>query len=1447
MIATDQPCLSPKQLRRALSGDLPEADFDSAITHLDHCQVCQQAAEQLSQEAKPAWNGLRLDLEPLPPLPADPVNVAGRGRHRVARVNSDQHDVSPNAVESLERESACQRAIDQVLQGPQQEVGGGASVSRNQTALPLTELGPYRLLELIGNGGMGSVYRAEHIRLRRQCAIKVLPPDRISESGWLDRFDREMVSIAAIEHHNVVRATDAGHQDQWHYLVMEYLDGMDLGRIATAMKTIAVNDACELIRQAALGIAQIHAHGLVHRDVKPSNLMLTSEGTVKVLDLGLVLDGDDPLAADERLTTVGHVMGTMPYMAPEQLTDSRDVRQASDLYALGASLYRLIAGTTPHRKTHGLAAQVLAITSEAAKPLSQSCSEIEPDVEQLVSELLDRDPEKRPSSASEVAQRLESLCEGADLKRLLRQAKQRQEQSSCTANSLVIPASLAGAGNPPRRAGRWLMGAAGAFLLLIAAVVIKIETDRGQLVIHSDHDGLQVAIKQSDQVIDRLTVRKGDDNRIRLYKGSYQIEIEGGGDALVLTESVVTISRGAQQDVQVVAKQEATAEPSAFTYQGHDLSWWLKGIDRERSIDQICEAVKAVELLSRDAGPEARQQAAQATVQLSRRLGGKVLGNTGSRSEKFMSQFFEVVAYYIDDLGTDFLTSEMQAGSFKSKVACVMAVHSFLDGALLDTWDDEKIRDSWVEGIITKQGWEQAIKLQAVLLEIAMYETEDSMFGEYFGHRPALHAALSVMLLTEKEPVTVFHWKALVSQWVEEGLKKEQQQSAAGAGMSGNGMDGVGGFGMARVDRVAVLFYAQMLAAKPKEKRCQDLITPQLVQILVSHDHYSTMQSLHNRALRQTLTGVIEIKPKSYVQAIEAILAEHPLSSPEMQTGGMGGFGGGMGGFGGGGGSVPPFVKAAAMEVLVSELAELNVVVSVLGQWKAKFGDGKRIGYAAEDYPGWLATLAKRLDVSLAEAARQVDAAVAETSITGAEVVQPDDIQPEAGADPAANAVSMESRPAPEAEADRASQASEGRPAEVAVPLYQGHDLAWWMEQMNRERDIRKICEGVDAVELLSRDSDRQTRRKAIEATIEIADRLGGIDIGQRYDSGVLLKNRQESSHAFVAHFVDVVPRYIDDLETEFVEVEMPGQERRVMALTIALDQFLSGTRLANAEGQAMFTRWHQRTQSAEGKQELRRLVQELLPVQQNWEQTETLQAGTSPEGTLHALRQHRQRPLARLLLTMLLMSSDDLEVAGLDDWLQKRIRGQLDLGTDAGRSIPNQQGRSLERLESEYCIAAVTSALHQEAPVSDGYLRQLIRNLVSVTGSERRDRLFQARYEAALEGLAKHSPELFWETVRQSSQGILVAGGGIVLIHGVNSISMEFIARESQDLELATEALGKWASDSAYEETVGAVVDRQQTLARCYTVLAKRMDVSVDELKKRSAVPVPVGGGGIF
>lgn len=1895
MIATDQPCLSQKQLRRALSGDLPEADFDSAITHLDHCLVCQQAAERLSQEASPEWHGLRLNLKSPHEGTSDEANPTVRGQHRFEQLNAAQQDASAGAVETLENESACQRAIEQVLQGPAQEEATQGSMRHGQAALPLSELGPYRLLELIGNGGMGSVYRAEHIRLRRQCAIKILPPDRISESGWLDRFDREMVSIAAIEHHNVVRATDAGHQDQWHYLVMEYLDGMDLGRIATAMKTIDVNDACELIRQAALGIAQIHAHGLVHRDIKPSNLMLTREGTVKVLDLGLVLDGDDPLAADERLTTVGHVMGTMPYMAPEQLTDSRDVRQASDLYSLGASLYRLIAGTTPHRKTHGLAAQVLAITSEDAKPLSKYRAEIDPEVEQLVSELLDRDPDKRPRSASEVAQRLESVSEGANLKRLLRQAKQRQEESSSTANSVLIPQSVAGNGKPPRRFRRWLMGAAAAFLLLIAAIVIKIETDRGQLVIHSDHDGLQIAVKQSDQVIERLTVRKGDDNRIRLYKGSYQIEIEGGGDALVLTDNVVTIGRGEERDVQVVAKKQSSLDPAVLTYQGHDfnwwikqvryerdvrqvceaidalelltrdtdkdtrlgaatatvevarrlgglvtgsrygvdverrrvqdpsagfmahfqhvvpsyiddlgtgflaaeieeqsaksseacvlaayglldstvpalnarigeirenwfnqtsttqgqeevdrlhralvqqamlqqgtrqpetfdaytlglagaarltlltgqqgdadddwkrdvaqiveqelqrieaqggrgevdavlclfaaktivnqahqdpqstelfsdqlldqfvdmrfdsaqykryatayrqtlnevaelipdrmlsvierrlekgptvgmvgmlgmggmgsmdvlstavsgtameivvselaegeesvellslwksrfpedsrvftglqesyqkclglvakrsqasvesiqqqvektiegmvtgdpitmvggmdmevgegmeggigdvsvplggasdartplrnnlgsnpvmdnrsgadsqadlpasdllyqgqgLTWWLERIDRERSIDQICEAVKAVELLSRDAGPKARRQAADATVQLSRRLGGRILGNTGSPSEKFMSQFFEVVAYYIDDLGMEFLTKEMQADSFKSKVACVMAINSFLDGALLDTWDDDKIRDRWAEGIITKEGWEQAIQLQKVLLETAMYETADYMFGEYAGYRPAFRSALSIMLLTGQEQMTVFEWKGLVAEWVEEGLVKEQKQTESGVGMSG-----MGGFGAYRVDRVAVLYYAGMLTAKPEEQRSQDRLTPQLFRILLSNDYFSPMQSLHEKALRQTLTGMIKAKPKLYVQTIDQILAAHSAAPTAVEAGGYGGIVG-MGG----GGSIPPVVKAVAMDVLVSEHAELDVVVGVLAQWKVKLEDGKRFGYAPEDFPDWLATLAERLKLTKAEAAKRVDAAIAE--LLGADEV-PD--QPETQVDPAANvnAASMESKPDAEPVQNPLIDPIGDGSAHNAVPLYQGHDLDWWMEQMSRERDIRKICEGVDAVELLSRDSKPQTRTAAIEATISIADRLGGIGIGQRYDPGVLLRNRQSASHAFMAHFVDVVPRYLDDLGTDFIQFEMPGQDRRVVAVAIALDQFLSCARITNAEDLAIHSRWQQRTKTPEGQQELQRLVKELLPLQQDWEQT----------GKLQALRQHRQRPLTRVLLTMMLMSSDDSEIPGLEDWLQERIRGQMALGTESGQQNQMQGDRTLERLESEYCIAAATIFVKQQDPVSDAFLRQLIRNLVSVTGSERRDRLIKDGYEAALDGLRQHSPKLFWETVTQCSQGILVAGGDMVMIHGVNSIAIEFIASESQDLKFATDAVGKWASNSAYEETVGTIIERKQTLDRCYAILAKRLEVTVDEIEKRIPdVRAPVGGGGMF
>jgi len=156
------------------------------------------------------------------------------------------------------------------------------------SAEPLpARLGQYEIVEQIGRGGMGTVYNAVHTRLKRPVAIKVLSAGRLQDPQAIARFQREMEAVGRLDHPNLVRAHDAGEVDGQHFLVMEFLDGTDLTKLVRQGGPLPVADACEVVRQAALGIQYAHEHGLVHRDVKPSNIMLTTAGQVKVLDLGL--------------------------------------------------------------------------------------------------------------------------------------------------------------------------------------------------------------------------------------------------------------------------------------------------------------------------------------------------------------------------------------------------------------------------------------------------------------------------------------------------------------------------------------------------------------------------------------------------------------------------------------------------------------------------------------------------------------------------------------------------------------------------------------------------------------------------------------------------------------------------------------------------------------------------------------------------------------------------------------------------------------------------------------------------------------------------------------------------------------------------------------------------------------------------------------------------------
>jgi serine/threonine protein kinase/WD40 repeat protein len=209
-------------------------------------------------------------------------------------------------------------------------------------------VGPYLLLERLGAGGMGQVYKARHRVMGRLVALKLLRSERLANPEARQRFHREIQAVSKLAHPNVVLAHDAALAGNTQYLVMELVEGTDLARLLQQRGPLPPAEACNYLRQAALGLQHAHERGLVHRDIKPSNLLLSSAGVVKILDLGLARLRNNPDdAALGQLTHEGSYMGTPDYLAPEQAEDSARADIRADIYSLGCTGYHLLAGQPP--------------------------------------------------------------------------------------------------------------------------------------------------------------------------------------------------------------------------------------------------------------------------------------------------------------------------------------------------------------------------------------------------------------------------------------------------------------------------------------------------------------------------------------------------------------------------------------------------------------------------------------------------------------------------------------------------------------------------------------------------------------------------------------------------------------------------------------------------------------------------------------------------------------------------------------------------------------------------------------------------------------------------------------------------------------------------------------------------------------------------------------------
>ena len=370
-------------------------------------------------------------------------------------------------------------ATQNYVSGPSDEPEPVESQAQQKLFAELRDHPRYRVTGVLGRGGMGTVYKAEHRLLDRPVVLKVIRPDLLDKPDVVQRFEREAKLAARLSHPNIVAVYEAERLDRTQLLVMEFVEGVNLSELVSQRGLLPVAESCELIRQAAVGLQHVHEQHLVHRDIKPANLLVSPAGVVKILDLGLATLKTG--ATDGELTTDRQFLGTVDYAAPEQWESSHDVDIRADIYSLGCTLYYLLVGQSPFPSSkYNTSIQQMSAHSQAPRP---PVRELRPDVPEsvaaVVARMLAKNADERFASPAEVAAALQPFVEGCDLAEFVRTARRtttsRLDLSQIGSTS--PSKSLSDAAPPTKFSRRTLVAGAGmltaAVLMMVLATVFR--------------------------------------------------------------------------------------------------------------------------------------------------------------------------------------------------------------------------------------------------------------------------------------------------------------------------------------------------------------------------------------------------------------------------------------------------------------------------------------------------------------------------------------------------------------------------------------------------------------------------------------------------------------------------------------------------------------------------------------------------------------------------------------------------------------------------------------------------------------------------------------------------------------------------------------------------------------------------------------------------------------